>query len=603
MKTLHVGGFNPLSRYKTFEDALNNASDDDTIVLHKNVTVSSIIDKNILIDGNGKTMTIETTKAGLVCNQPIMINNLNFRVHSRANALILNAGGELTNVTTEIQGPLRAFYPTIMLKQGDLKIQDSRITKLQTVIGSHVEILDSVVFGYYGGDVYLSTHADHSHIQGTSSVENSELSSITFDNQVYIGHSAINKYVTIKSDAEIVKCVLSGKTEKERVNMNKEPSSGPLRERVMSKFSLHIEDASVKIDNYTNDTSDDYLGIYAVNSRIEVLRTENSDGHGVHLIQDSTLSFVDSHDTNYWSLESSITSLVRSEANLSAQTETAKEKLDKLIGLQNVKATIDSIMNTITVNQKNQDKNFEFSYHMIFAGDPGTGKTTVAEIVAQALYEVGAIPENKYTSTSVADLIKGYVGQTASNVKDIVQSAVGGVLFIDEAYELSVNDNTNSFNSEALSVLIAEMEQHRSDLVVIAAGYTKEMQAFMASNVGLSRRFQWIEFEDYTAKEMSEIFELIRQSYNQEYEVTHLANGLEQLFDKLISINLQIPDAKGRITNGGNGGLVRNVYQRVMQKRNDRISTNSQAIQAITKDDLLFGFKGEMEKAMQRQLE
>ena len=178
--------------------------------------------------------------------------------------------------------------------------------------------------------------------------------------------------------------------------------------------------------------------------------------------------------------------------------------------------------------------------------------------------------------------------------------ALGGVVFIDEAYELAVKDGQNSFNSEALSVIIRFMEDHRDELVVIAAGYTKEMKEFLASNVGLARRFQWVEFEDYTPKEMADIFELIRRSYKDEYENPAFAQAIPQLFEQLVNLNLSIPDTNGRITNGGNGGLVRNVYQRIIETRNNRAIIDGNKL--LTQADIETGFRAEMQQALNRRL-
>ena len=170
------------------------------------------------------------------------------------------------------------------------------------------------------------------------------------------------------------------------------------------------------------------------------------------------------------------------------------DELDSMIGLTSVKRQMRTIMNTIRMNAEHPEKDFGFSHHMVFAGDPGTGKTTVAKLVAQALFEIGAIPENKYMEVPASQLIKGYVGQTGEHVEAVMRKALGGVLFIDEAYELMVKEGENSFNNDALTVLLRYLEDHRNDLVVIAAGYEKEMKQFLSSNVGLTRIFKWISF-------------------------------------------------------------------------------------------------------------
>ena len=254
------------------------------------------------------------------------------------------------------------------------------------------------------------------------------------------------------------------------------------------------------------------------------------------------------------------------------------------------------------MNSTSNDENFSFSYHMIFAGDPGTGKTTIAKIVAEALFEIGAIPENKCTEATVDSLIKGYVGQTAENTRKILDNALGGVLFIDEAYQLTVKEGQNTFNDEALSVLIRYMEEHRKDLIVIAAGYSKEMKEFLGSNIGLSRRFQWVEFEDYSPQDMANIFNLMMKSANMELDDPKLINGLPNLFEKVISSNLRTPDINGRVTNGGNGGLVRNVYQKIITARNNRVVETMSDNRKITKNDILDGFKEEILGIKNRQL-
>ena len=191
------------------------------------------------------------------------------------------------------------------------------------------------------------------------------------------------------------------------------------------------------------------------------------------------------------------------------------------------------------------------------------------------------------------------MGQTAEHVRNVLDEALGGVLFIDEAYELTVKENQNSFNSEVLSVLIRYMEEHRKDLVVIAAGYNKEMKTFLQSNVGLTRRFQWIQFEDYTPNEMTQIFESIRTSYNEQYEKDNMTDVLPKLFATLTSLYRRSPDQHGRTTNGGNGGLVRNVFQQIIQTRNDRIAQNPLTTRRISYADIRTGFQKEMEKAVQ----
>ncbi|MBP5249156.1 MAG: AAA family ATPase, partial [Lachnospiraceae bacterium] len=149
----------------------------------------------------------------------------------------------------------------------------------------------------------------------------------------------------------------------------------------------------------------------------------------------------------------------------------------------------------------------EMSYHMVFTGSPGTGKTTVARIVGKIYRELGILSKGTVTETDRSGLVAGYVGQTALKVREVVEKSLGGVLFIDEAYALN-SSSGNDFGQEALDTLVKLMEDHRNDLVVIVAGYTAEMQEFLKANTGLVSRFnRFIFFPDYSDDELLLIFE------------------------------------------------------------------------------------------------
>ena len=186
------------------------------------------------------------------------------------------------------------------------------------------------------------------------------------------------------------------------------------------------------------------------------------------------------------------------------------EELNSLVGLTKVKQTLQDLVSLIELRNKTKDdlKIKNTNLHMVFLGNPGTGKTTVARLIVQILYHLGYIQQNKLIEVSSKDLVAEYVGQTAPKTMAVVEKAMGGVLFIDEAYSLaSGNGKGNSYNEEAIATLIQAMENHRDNLVVIFAGYTKEMQAFLDSNSGIVSRIGYtLEFEDYTEEELLQIF-------------------------------------------------------------------------------------------------
>ncbi|MBP3568312.1 MAG: AAA family ATPase [Lachnospiraceae bacterium] len=186
------------------------------------------------------------------------------------------------------------------------------------------------------------------------------------------------------------------------------------------------------------------------------------------------------------------------------------EELNSLVGLNEVKTEIRSLVNLIKVRKMREKyclPEIEMSYHMVFTGNPGTGKTTLARLVGKIYKELGILTHGEMTETDRSGLVAGYVGQTALKVKEVVEKAVGGVLFIDEAYALA-STGSNDFGGEAIDTLVKLMEDHRDNLVVIVAGYTEEMKRFLKSNTGLVSRFnRFIPFPDYSTEELVEILE------------------------------------------------------------------------------------------------
>lgn len=605
MKVLHVGGFNPLNRFKTLEDALKKAKHDDQIILHKHVNESVIINKSIILDGNGYSLKIDSDTVGIKNsnNNHLVINNLTFIANTRANAIINEGILELTNVKMKLNGPVRKFLPLLYSDGSKLILNNCELLKVNTTQNTTTKATNCKFYNYYGDNIHIEPNDnsnEFSNLYGRSKFINCTLSHMDIDN-AQIENCKIGPYTHI-SNSNLKNIKIYQKDEELNVKIKKETSYGLLDNQSDEKYCLYLTD-DITLQHYNIEIQDqEFIPIFGNHVNLEINKTKTNTEYENELYN-STLKVTDTNDTNYWHLSKSKLSAVRSKINSNIKEETGLDKLNKLIGLQSVKRKINEIMNNIQVQSQNKNDDFEFSYHMIFSGEPGTGKTTVAKYVTEALYEVGAIPENKFTVATVDSLVAGYVGQTAQKTREVLEKAVGGVLFIDEAYMLNVKQGQNTFNDEAIGVLIEFMENRRKDLIVILAGYKKEMTEFLASNTGLDSRIERVEFEDYTPQEMVQIFELMRKSNNIEYiDEDKIKQNLEKYFTLVTQLNLQIPDVNGRITNGGNGRLVRNIFQKIITERNSRIINENITDQRVTMVDVLKGFENEIRKIQNRKI-
>lgn len=605
MKVLHVGGFNPLNRFKTLEDALKKAKHDDQIILHKHVNESVIINKSIILDGNGYSLKIDSDTVGIKNsnNNHLVINNLTFIANTRANAIINEGILELTNVKMKLNGPVRKFLPLLYSDGSKLILNNCELLKVNTTQNTTTKATNCKFYNYYGDNIHIEPNDnsnEFSNLYGRSKFINCTLSHMDIDN-AQIENCKIGPYTHI-SNSNLKNIKIYQKDEELNVKIKKETSYGLLDNQSDEKYCLYLTD-DITLQHYNIEIQNqEFIPIFGNHVNLEINKTKTNTEYENELYN-STLKVTDTNDTNYWHLSKSKLSAVRSKINSNIKEETGLDKLNKLIGLQSVKRKINEIMNNIQVQSQNKNDDFEFSYHMIFSGEPGTGKTTVAKYVTEALYEVGAIPENKFTVATVDSLVAGYVGQTAQKTREVLEKAVGGVLFIDEAYMLNVKQGQNTFNDEAIGVLIEFMENRRKDLIVILAGYKKEMTEFLASNTGLDSRIERVEFEDYTPQEMVQIFELMRKSNNIEYiDEDKIKQNLEKYFTLVTQLNLQIPDVNGRITNGGNGRLVRNIFQKIITERNSRIINENITDQRVTMVDVLKGFENEIRKIQNRKI-
>lgn len=260
------------------------------------------------------------------------------------------------------------------------------------------------------------------------------------------------------------------------------------------------------------------------------------------------------------------------------------DELNSLVGLKEVKEEVQSLINLIKIRklrEKMDMPTMEMTYHMVFTGSPGTGKTTVARIVGKIYKELGILSDGKMIETDRSGLVAGYVGQTAIKVHEIVEEAIGGVLFIDEAYSL-VNPNVpNDFGTEAVDTLVKLMEDHRDNLVIIVAGYTEEMKTFLKSNSGLISRFnKFIDFPDYSREELVDIMDKMAEKTG----LTIESDARSKVMDVLNSMS------DNELNNFGNARGIRNLFEKLVTNQANRLVTikepTREQLMTIVADDV-----------------
>lgn len=260
------------------------------------------------------------------------------------------------------------------------------------------------------------------------------------------------------------------------------------------------------------------------------------------------------------------------------------DELNRLIGLEKVKKDVNSLINLVQIRKLRSERGIKqpaMSLHLVFSGNPGTGKTTVARLLSKIYHEIGLLSKGHLVETDRSGLVGGYVGQTAIKTQEIIKTAMGGILFIDEAYSL-VSKSENDYGSEAIDTLLKAMEDNRDDLIVIVAGYPALMEKFLYSNPGLESRFnKFIYFDDYDDKELYDIFMLMCDESN-----LVLDDGAEQYLREYFKKMYE-----NRSANFANGRAVRNLFEEVLTSQANRLAQKTditdEELNTLTYEDFL----------------
>ncbi len=348
-----------------------------------------------------------------------------------------------------------------------------------------------------------------------------------------------------------------------------------------------LEEDNNQRDEYTSELFRDYMTILdcyisLTNSdstlRMNLIRQEETDVE----------EYINKRNSHYQAIHN-ITKLEycmnlqedKTEESEAEETlEDLLEELDGMIGLDSVKKNVHELLDVLEVRKARKARglsNTSMSLHLVFTGNPGTGKTTVARLIAKIYKKMGLLPRGQFIEADRSKLVGSYIGHTEKNTKEIIDKALGGVLFIDEAYALADGQGEKDFGHEVITVLLKAMEDYRDKFVVIVAGYSEKMDHFLDSNPGLRSRFNtMISFEDYSADEMIQIFNYLAKKDG--FICTPSARKVLQ--EKMNTY------CEAKTKDFANGRDVRNMFEKVVRNQHKRIISDVRPLEELSNEDL-----------------
>ena len=598
MTELYVGGFGLRNHYKSLADAIDKAREGDTILLNKSVEIGTIlVTKNVEINGQNNTIKIQEGGAGLdFKTKRAIVKNVTIFQNKHCNGVVnetLNGVIDLENVTFTFssKNDPRDIYSPIFASDTATLTLTNVTADFCSFEASHISVRQSTFGDFFGSQSALSASTIH--------LDNSTLTNIYLQAETLTG-STLTTYGECycrvdKLDMGQINFLFYNDPEKA---FRKKFKDSSFVKDDITMFTINNCEKAIIHDMRIATTEKVYKArlLQIIDTNLTLERSKKSKLLNNSLAQNSTITLI-AGDTNEWNLFNS--EVVNSNTTGKGQSSGYK-KLQEMIGLASVKEQIENFMAVASMQAERAARGFSqedtSNMNMVFGGAPGTGKTTVAKIIGQMLFEEHILPTNKFKVTTRKDFVSKYIGATAQQTHDVFMSALGGVLLIDEAYSL-LPHGEQDHAQEAIDQLVMDITEHKGEILVIVAGYTNDIHEFIEKgNPGLKSRFpNWIEFPSYTCDDLLDILLLNINKKN----VALSQDDWDYLESRFIEL-FNATNVNGALD--GNGRYIENFMNDLLATRDIRLANIKRQGYTLTNNDILTLTRDDIDQVINNRL-
>lgn len=598
MTELYVGGFGLRNHYKSLADAIDKAREGDTILLNKSVEIDTIIvTKNLEINGQNNTIKIQEGAAGLEFRtKRAIVKNVTIFQSKHCNGIVNetpNGVIDLENVTFTFssKNDPRDIYSPIFASDTATVTLTNVTSDFFSFEASHISARHSTFGDFFGSQSALSA--------STIQLDSSTLTNIYLKSDNLTGSTLTTYgecYCRVNTlDIRQINFLFYNDPEK---TFRKKFKDSSFVKDDITMFTINNCEKAVIHDMRIATTEKTYQArlLQIIDTNLTLERSKKSKLLNDSLAQNSTITLI-AGDTNEWNLFNS--EIVNSSTTGKGQSSGYK-KLQEMIGLTSVKEQIENFMAVASMQAERAARGFSqedtSNMNMVFGGAPGTGKTTVAKIIGQMLFEEHILPTNKFKVTTRKDFVSKYIGATAQQTHDVFMSALGGVLLIDEAYSL-LPHGEQDHAQEAIDQLVMDITEHKGEILVIVAGYTNDMHEFIEKgNPGLKSRFpNWIEFPSYTCDDLLDILLLNINNKN----VALSQDDWDYLESRFIEL-FNATNVNGALD--GNGRYIENFMNDLLATRDIRLANMKRQGYTLTNNDILTLTRDDIDQVINNRL-